>query len=124
MEKFKNCKELLMVGCSQSESPEDLLKEIGEYYDQRLDDHEWGALYDIGSKYILDENEFYHVRTFAGSLVMRMFVESKKGTFPRRVAIYSDDLQSWELTQPDGETTRLPSGALKKDNQAGDDNSE
>lgn len=121
MKKFESCKELLLVSCSQAETPEDFIKEIGKYYDQRLE-HEWGVLYDIGEKYVIEENKFYHIRTFAGSLILRMFVESKKGTFPRRVAIYSDDLQSWELTQPDGKTTRLPSSALKKDNQSVRDN--
>ncbi|MGJ8640391.1 MAG: hypothetical protein ACSHYA_13475 [Opitutaceae bacterium] len=115
MEKFQKCKELLLVECKLLESSESFLTEFSKYYDQRLEDHEWGALYDIGDKYLLNGKDFFHIRTFAGSLVLRIFLESKKGQFPRRVAMYWDDENAWELTQSNGETRRIPSSELKKD---------
>src|ERR1022692_889287 len=76
---------LLLVQLSQGEALEDLFADMQAHYDARLKDTVWGPMYKIGPPYSYRAQRFAHVQTFAGSLVMRVVFDVRKGKFERLV---------------------------------------
>jgi hypothetical protein len=76
---------MLLVRLSDGESAENLFADMQTRYDARPSDNELGPLYKIGPLYSYRAEKFAQVQTFAGSLIMRVVVDVRKGKFERPV---------------------------------------
>ncbi len=101
----------LLVEAKPDETPEEVFSMLAAHYDPRSDDPDFGPLYQIGPKYVVNGRSFFQIQTYAGSLGARMMIAVRKGEFPRAVAIKLADgkTEGFDLVEPSGITSRIQS---------------
>jgi hypothetical protein len=81
---------MLLVRRSETESDADLFAYMQTRYDARLDDSNFGPAYKIGPTFVCRDQKFVQIKTFAGSLIMRIVSDTRKGKFERSVLFRFD----------------------------------
>jgi hypothetical protein len=104
----------LLVRRSEAESTEDLFAQMQEHYDARVGDSDWGPKYRIGPTFRYRGQKFTQVQTFAGSLVMQVVFDTRKGKFTRPVIFRFSTEDSLRLLSPDGSEVPLDDSDLSK----------
>jgi len=104
----------LLVAAEPDETPEHCFAAVSQMFDPRLNDSEWGPLYQIGPQYEIDGRPFFQIQTAAGSLGFRMLIAARKGEVTRAVAVRFDttDGEVLELANPNGSSKTLDVAAL------------
>ncbi len=104
----------LLVAAEPDETPQQCFASVSQVFDARLNDPEWGPLYQIGPQYQLDRRSFFQIQTAAGSLGFRMLTAARRGEFRRAVAMRFDtaDGEVLELAEPDGPGKKLDAKCL------------
>jgi hypothetical protein len=107
----------LLVCRREGESAQQLFASMQALYDPRLDDAQFGPKYKIGATYICRGQRFSQICTFAGSLVMRIVIDTRKGDFDRRVIYRNDSAAPFRLLIPGGEESEIAARELASSNE-------
>jgi hypothetical protein len=76
---------MLLVRRSEIESDADLFAYMQARYDAHLGDSNFGPAYKIRPTFVCRDQKFAQIQTFAGSLIMRIVVDTRNGKFERSV---------------------------------------
>ena len=104
---------MLLVGRGQSESAEELFASMQSRYDACLEDTEFGALYRVGATYIYQCQKFSKICTFAGSLVIRIVLDTRQRRFERPVIYRFDTSGPLRLLDPEGQESEIEEHQLR-----------
>jgi hypothetical protein len=112
----------LLVAAEPDETREQCFAVVAQTFDPRLNDPDWGPLYQIGPKYELDGRPFFQIQTAAGSLGFRMLIATRKGEFSRAVAVRFDTAEGevLELAEPNGSSKKMDVAALDEQDKSKD----
>ena len=105
---------MLLVRRLAAESKEDLFAQMQELYDARLGDSDWGPKYKIGPAFSCRDQIFAQIQTFAGSLVMQVVIDTRKGRFGRPVIFRFGLDDSLRLLSPDGSEVQVADSELSR----------
>jgi hypothetical protein len=101
---LNNAPLFLLAEALEGESSEQIFAALGKRYDPRLNDDEWGLLYQIGPRFQFEERIFYQIQTYAGSLAVRMMVDIWKKELDRNILIGTDVEGNFDLLEASGES--------------------
>jgi len=76
---------MLLVHRSDAESDADLFAHMQTRYNARLGDTNFGPEYKIGPTFECRGQRFAQIKTFAGSLIMRIAADTRRGKFDRAI---------------------------------------
>lgn len=103
---------LLLVGRLGTESVEEVFAQMHARYDARLAHSEWGPRYKLGPTFLYRGQKFTQVQTFAGSLVIRVVFDTRKGSFERPVIFRFDLADPFRMLSPDGTQVEVDNAEL------------
>jgi hypothetical protein len=98
---------MLLVRRSETESDSDLFAYMQARYDARLDDSDFGPAYKIGPTFVCGDQKFAQIKTFAGSLIMRIVFDTRKGKFDRSVIYRFDPAEHFRLLSSGGSESEV-----------------
>lgn len=107
----------LIVETVVEESAGDLFASLTKRYDPRLNDPEWGPLYQIGSRFECEGRYFFQIQTYAGSLAARMMIDVRKKVLDRAILMGADVVDDFELIAPNGENRTVKRESLKAESR-------
>ena len=98
---------MLLVQRLDTESEEDLFNLMKARYDARLNAPDWGPLYKVGPTFVFGGQKFCHIQTLAGSFIMRVIFDTRKGNFDRPVIYRFNSVQRFRLLTPGGSESEV-----------------
>lgn len=101
---------MLLVRRLEGESIDAVFAQMQKHYDARLDDSDWGPKYRIGSTFLCRGQKFSAIQTFAGSLIMQVVLDKRKGKFERPVIFRFNPDDRLVLLDVDGRQSEIDDG--------------
>jgi hypothetical protein len=105
---------MLLVRHPETESETDLYAYLQTHYDARLNDSNFGPLYQIGPAFMLRDLKFSQIQTLAGSLIMRIVFDAEKGKFDKPIIYRYDTEGPFRLLIPGSSESVLNDDELIK----------
>ena len=105
---------MLLVRRSDTESMDALFAQMQAQYEARLGDSDWGPKYKIGPTFVCRGLTFAQIQTFAGSLVVQIVFDARKGKFARSVIFRFNSEERFKLLSPDGSQSEVEDSELRR----------
>ena len=103
---------VLLVEARERETHTDVLDFMTKNYARRNNDKKLGPRYKIGPRYTLNGESYYHIQTWAGSLVARVVFDTTKRAFNRTILFRFNDSDEFQRLTPGGQPEPVESRSI------------